>query len=318
MHRLAVVAVPPVTSFELSIPDIVFGQARVGAAAAYEVVCCAADPGPVDGIGGLGLTVDRGLDALAGAGTVLVAGGVDLASPEPRVAAALTAAHAAGARLVAPSCAGAFLLAGCGLLTGRRVAIGPQLADRFRRRHPDVTVTDALFVDDAGVYTCAGHAAAIDLCLHLVGRDHGAAVAGAVARGLAVAAPRPASATPPTEPVAGLAATSLARTREWMLTRLGEPVQLTDLARHANTSVRTLTRRFRAETGSSPLRWLLARRLDEARRLLECTDLPVEAVARRAGLGTADSLRAHFHRELGRTPSSYRAGYRTAPATTTS
>ncbi|BCJ35150.1 AraC family transcriptional regulator [Actinocatenispora thailandica] len=310
MHRLAVVAVPPVTSFELSIPDIVFGQARAGAEPAYEVVCCTADPGPVPGIGGVGLTVDRGLDALAGAATVLVIGGADLAPPAAPVVAALRAARAAGARLVAPSCAGAFLLAGCGLLAGHRAAVGPQLAERFRRRHPDVTVSETLYVADAGVYTCAGHAASIDLCLHLVGADHGAAVAGAIARALAVSPPRPAEAAPPAEPVAPPPAVSLASTREWMLARLGEPVALAELARHANTSVRTLTRRFRAETGSSPLRWLLARRLDEARRLLETTDLSVDAVARRAGLGTADSLRAHFARELGRTPSSYRAGHR--------
>ncbi|HEY3502424.1 MAG TPA: helix-turn-helix domain-containing protein [Actinocatenispora sp.] len=310
MHRVAVLAAPPVTSFELSVPDLVLGQARVGPAPAYEVVFCAVEPGPVPGVGGVGIAVTRGLDAVAGAGTVLVIGGADLAAPDPRVGAALVAARAAGARLVAPSCAGAFLLGAAGLLAGRTAAIGSGLATEFRRRYPEVTLTDGLFVADGGVYTCAGHAAAIDLCVHLVAADHGAAVAGALARALAVAPPRPAEATPPAEPVPAEPVASLAATREWALARLADPLQLSDLARHANTSVRTLTRRFRAETGLSPQRWLLARRIDAARRLLETTDLPVEAVARRAGLGTADSLRAHLAREVGGTPSAYRARFR--------
>lgn len=312
MHRVAVLAVPPVTGFELSVPDLVLGQARVAGAPAYEVVFCAVDPGPVPVLGGMGVTVPRGPDALAGAQTVVVIGGADLGPPDPRVRTALTTAYASGARLVAPSCAGAFLLASAGLLDGRAAAIGAGLADRFRREYPGVVVTDRLFVAADDVYTCAGHAAAVDLCLHLVAADHGAAVAGALAGGLAVPPPRPADATLPAAPVPAVPEASLTGTREWALGRLAEPIRLTDLARHANTSVRTLTRRFRRETGLSPLRWLLARRIDAARRLLETTDLPVETVARRAGLGTADSLRAHFARELGRTPSAYRAGFRAA------
>ena len=304
MHRVAVLAVPPVTSFELSVPDLLFGQAG------YEVTFCAAAPGPVQTLGGLAVSVPHGLDALTGADTVLVIGAADLASAEPAVAAAL---RAVTGRVVALSCAGTFLLAEAGLLAGRAASVGAQLADELRRRYPSVRVTDALYVGDGGVYTCSGHAAAIDLSLHLISVDQGAATAGRLARALSTAPLRPADTPPvPEDPVP--VDMSLAATRAWALGRLGEPLSLADLAGHAATSVRTLTRRFRAETGMSPQRWLLAQRLDAASRLLETTDLPIETIARRAGLGTADSLRTHFARRHGYPPSAYRARF-SSPAT---
>ncbi|NBH08514.1 helix-turn-helix domain-containing protein, partial [Amycolatopsis sp. SID8362] len=160
----------------------------------------------------------------------------------------------------------------------------------------------------------AGLAAGIDLCLHIVRSDYGAAVANTVAR-LAVVAPvRPGGQAQfidaPAPPERG---TSLAGTRAWALEHLHEPLGLTDLARHATTSIRTLTRRFRAETGLSPLQWLLQQRIDRARELLESTDLPLGEVAARSGIGTVDSLRQHLAKKTGLTPTGYRASFTRAP-----
>jgi transcriptional regulator GlxA family with amidase domain len=167
-----------------------------------------------------------------------------------------------------------------------------------------------LYVEDGNVLTSAGLSAGIDLCLHLVRSDYGAATANAVAR-LVVAAPvRPGGQAQfiatPLPPETG---TSLAATRTWALDRLHEPLTRADLAAHARTSVRTLTRRFQDETGLSPLQWLLNQRVLRAQELLETTDLPMNQVAQLSGLATTDSLRQHLSRRTGLTPSAYRAAF---------
>jgi transcriptional regulator GlxA family with amidase domain len=171
-----------------------------------------------------------------------------------------------------------------------------------------------LYVEDGPILTSAGLAAGIDLCLHIVRTDYGAAVANAVAR-LAVVAPvRPGGQAQFIEsPLPPETGTSLATTRAWALERLHEPLTLADLAAHTSTSVRTLTRRFHAETNLSPLQWLLHQRIDRARELLEATDLPMDEVARRSGFGSADSLRQHVLRRVGLTPSAYRAAFTRTP-----
>lgn len=312
MHRVAVVAVPPITPFDLSIRELVLGAAEVGGAPGYEVRTVTADPGPVASTGGsFGVFVPHGLDVLEEADTVVVTGTGARVDADPRVLVALRAAAARGAR-VASICTGAFVLAQAGLLDGRAATTYWVYSQEMRRRFPAVDVRpDVLYVEDGPVLTSAGLAAGIDLCLHLVRTDHGAAVANAVAR-LAVVPPLRAgaqaqqvrSAVPP------VASLSLAATREWAAQRLEQPLGAADLAAHARVSVRTLNRRFAAETGTSPLRWLLQQRVDRARELLEATDLPVEEVARRSGMGSADSLRAHLSREIGLTPTQYRAGHR--------
>jgi transcriptional regulator GlxA family with amidase domain len=162
--------------------------------------------------------------------------------------------------------------------------------------------------------TSAGLAAGIDLCLHIIRTDHGAAVANTIAR-LAVVAPvRPGGQAQFVSVVVPSAApTALDETRAWALTRIQDKLTLADLARHANTSIRTLNRRFRDETGLSPLQWLLQVRVDRARELLETTDLPVGIVAHRSGLGTVDSLRDHLAHKTGLTPSAYRAAFTHSP-----
>ncbi|GAA2641721.1 helix-turn-helix domain-containing protein [Nonomuraea recticatena] len=304
MHRIAVVIVPPVMSFDVSIPHMVFGDAS-----GYEIGVCTAVPGRLDTVGGPQIHVPDGLGLVKGADTVIAvgSGGEDA---DPRTLDALRTAHAEGAR-IASLCTGAFVLAQAGLLDGRDATTHWGLTGDLAARYPSVNVRpDVLYVEDDGVFTSAGAAAAIDLCLHLVRLDFGAAAANAAAR-LAVVAPvRPGGQAQFIEtPLPPERGTSLAATRAWALARIDRPLTLKDLAAHASTSVRTLTRRFHAETGLSPLQWLLHRRVDRARELLETTDLPMDQVAERSGLGSADSLRKHLTTRAGLTPTAYRATF---------
>jgi transcriptional regulator GlxA family with amidase domain len=230
--------------------------------------------------------------------------------PPPDVLDALRAAADRGARVVSV-CTGAFALAAAGLLDGRRATTHWADAGELARRHPEVAVDpDVLYVDEGAVLTSAGVAAGIDLCLHLVRRDHGAAAAARIARRMVVAPHREGGQAqflhrPLPPPGTGLSATCA-----WAVERLAEPLTVADLARHAGWAPRTFARRFVAETGTTPLRWLAAQRLLEARRLLEATDLPVDLVAERCGLGTAANLRLHLARDAGMTPTAYRRAYR--------
>jgi transcriptional regulator GlxA family with amidase domain len=257
---------------------------------------------------GPSLHVERGLDALAEADTVLVPGFDPTAWPPPvAVLDALRAAHARGAR-VASICTGAFVLAEAGLLDGRRATTHWRYAAQLAERYPAVAVDpDVLYLDEGDVLTSAGVAAGIDLCLHLLRRDHGAEAANAAARQTVVAPHRSGGQAQFIErPVPAGTDGGLEGTRTWALERLAEPLTVARLARHAHTSERTFNRRFRAETGTTPLRWLLTQRIDHARRLLEASDLPVETVAQRCGFGSGASLREHFRRATATTPTAYR------------
>lgn len=307
MHRVATVVVQPVLSFDVSIPLMVFHSTTH-----YDVQVCAARPGPMATAGGPDIVVPYGLEALEGADTVIAVGSGGEQAPA-EVLDALRKAAARGAR-IASLCTGAFVLAQAGLLDGRRATTHWGLAGELATRFPAVDVQpDLLFVEDGGMYTSAGAAAAIDLCLHLVRVDYGAAVANAVARRAVVPPVRPGGQSQFIEtPLPHDRGTSLAATRAWALEHLDRPMTLADLAGHAKTSVRTLTRRFRAETGLSPLQWLLQRRIHRARELLETTELPMDQVARQSGMGSADSLRKHMAGHVGLTPTAYRAGFNRA------
>ena len=310
MHRIAVLAVAPVATFDLSIPELVFGSAEAGGAPAYEVLICTLVPGPVDSTGSLRVLVPHGLEVLERADTVLVAGSGSRADADPRVLAALRASAGRGAR-IASICTGAFVLAQAGLLDGRSATTYWVQAGALAHRYPAVRVLpDVLFVEDGPVLTSAGLTAGIDLCLHMVRSDHGAAVANAVARLTVVSAVRHGGQGQAVQaPVAAADGSSLAATRGWALGRLHEPVSLAELAAHAGVGVRTLNRRFLAETGVSPLQWLLVQRIERARELLESTALSAEQVARRSGFGGGDSLRRHLLRRTGMTPRAYRAAF---------
>ena len=215
------------------------------------------------------------------------------------------------ARLVS-ICTSAFVLAAAGLLDGRSATTHWLHAERFRTLFPRVALNpDVLFVDNGDVLTSAGNAAGIDLCLHLVRRDHGAEVAARCARRGVVAPFRDGGQSQFIErPLPEVTDAGTGPTREWAIGRLSEPLTLAELAEHARMSVRTFTRRFRAETGQSPAQWLIHQRVQLALTLLASTDLPVGRVATEAGFGTSTSLRQHLHTAVGVAPLAYRRTFR--------
>jgi AraC family transcriptional regulator, transcriptional activator FtrA len=231
--------------------------------------------------------------------------------PDPALSAALRAAHDAGARIAA-LCTGAFVLAGAGLLDGRTAATHWMHAQELARLHPHVNVrSDVLYVDDGQVLTSAGKTAALDLCLHLVHRDHGASAANGLARRLVVASHRPGGQAqfiaPPPDP---RVTERLGPALDWARTHLDKPLTVQDLARESGLSTRQLARRMHAEVGLSPLGWLHHQRITRAQDLLERTEASVEQIAVRCGMGTATTLRRHFHRTVGVSPTAYRTAFR--------
>jgi len=228
----------------------------------------------------------------------------------PTEVSALLQRAAGSARLVS-LCTGAFVLAAAGILDGRPATTHWLYTERFRRLYPAVRLDpDVLFVDDGDVLTSAGNAAGIDLLLHLLRRDHGSEVANRVARRSVVAPWREGGQSQFVErPVPADDDSGTAATRAWAVERLGDPLTLADLAGHARMSIRTFTRRFREETGTSPQQWLAAQRLARARQLLESTDHPVDRIAADAGFGTAASLRGQLRASIGVSPLTYRRTY---------
>ncbi len=306
-HRIVVLALPGVLLLDLGIPVQTFGPDPH-----YRVTVCT-DPsaGPVLS-GGFTVTAPAGLEALEDADTVVVPGYEDPDAPVPDTAlAALRAAHARGARLVS-ICTGAFALAATGLLDGRPATTHWRDADALRRRHPRIDVRpNLLYVDDGDILTSAGVTAGVDLCLHIVRRDFGAAAANARARSLVAPPQRPGGQAQFVERFRPAArGDDLAAVRAWMLDNLDQRHTVDELADRAHMSRRTFIRRFQQETGTSPMAWLTAARLDWARELLETTTTPVEQVARLSGLGSPAAFRAAFHRHVGTAPADYRATFR--------
>jgi transcriptional regulator GlxA family with amidase domain len=319
-HRIAVLALDNVVAFDLGVPAQVFGAARSAAGRRlYRITTCTPDGGPIRTTAGFQVVPDHDLSVIADADTVIVPGihdGPPLTdgTVAPSVAAALVAAHDRGARVMS-ICTGASVLAAAGLLDGRPATTHWRYTDRFRRLYPDVKLDpDVLFVDDGTVLTSAGVGAGIDLCLHVIRRDHGSEVANRAARRCVVPPWRDGGQAQYIErPLPRTMAATTADTRGWALSRLQDPLTLRALAAHASMSVRTFTRRFRAETGVSPTRWLREQRIDRARLLLETTHLSVDQVARQAGFGTATSLRQHLNAAIGVAPIAYRRTFAGVP-----
>ncbi|MET0424516.1 MAG: helix-turn-helix domain-containing protein [Actinoplanes sp.] len=314
-HEIGVLVLDGVVGFDLGTATQVFSAARdADLNRLYRIRVCSA--GPVRSASHYTIVPDHGLDILATADTVIVPG-VDSGGPvtdgtlPPEAREALLAAAARGARIVS-ICTGAAVLAAAGLLDGRPAATHWNWGDRIIGLYPQVQWNlDVLFVDDGDVLTSAGVGAGVDLCLHIVRSDHGAEVANRAARRCVVPPWRDGGQAQFIErpvPVAGHTGTET--TRSWALDRLADPVTLEEMAEHARMSVRTFTRRFRSETGMSPRQWLLRQRVAHAQLLLESTDLPVESVARRSGLGSATALRQHLQATIGVAPTAYRRTFR--------
>ncbi len=311
MHRVVALVLPQVVAFDLAVPAQVFGHSDEGERYCFEV--CTPAPGLVSTTAGFAVSVSLGLDALRAADTVVVPGYSPHDEPAPDVLDALRTAAARGTRIVSV-CTGAFALAAAWMLDDRRATTHWRDAAELAARYPRVRVdADVLYIADEAVMTSAGIAAGIDLCVHLVRTDHGERFAAEVARRMVVAPHRGGGQAQFLQRPAPPSGTGLAATCAWAMEHFAQPLSVTDLARHAGWAPRTFARRFLAETGTTPQRWLTAQRLLEARRLLEITDLPIDQIAHRSGLGTAANLRLQLNRDAQTTPGAYRRLYQATP-----
>jgi transcriptional regulator GlxA family with amidase domain len=303
-HRVAVVVLPGAIPLEFGTAAQIFGRDP-----RYHLTVCAEDRTVAVPSYGFTINTPAGLEGLKRAQTVIVPGYEDVeATVSSAILDALRVAHARGVRLVS-ICTGAFALAAAGLLDGRPATTHWRWTDELQRRHPHVEVLpNRLFVDDGDILTSAGVTTGIDLCLHLIRRDYGAAAANTRARALVAPPQRHGGQAQFVERLRPEATgDQLGPLRDWMLEHLALPLNLDTLARRAHMSRRTLTRRFREETGLPPMSWLTDARIDRARELLEATSEPVENIGRLTGLGAPASVRAVFHRRIGTSPQEYRS-----------
>lgn len=311
-HRVVVLAQNGAYPFDLGIPARVFGSID----GAYEVSLCTPTGGAITTNAGFDVVPSVGVEELRTADTVIVAP-VDPQFLRPAIDDEVRTALSLiprSARVVS-ICTGVFTLAGAGMLTGRTVTTHWQCETLFRRWYPTVDLDEnVLFIDGGDVLTSAGAAAGIDLCLHLIRIDHGAEMATTAARRCVVAPHRDGGQAQFIErAVPDAVDASTSETREWALARLGEPLTIAQLAKHAHMSERTFIRRFRAETGLAPRKWLTGQRLAFARELLETTDLGIDKIAAAVGYATATSLRNHLSAALGVSPMAYRHTFQAAP-----
>ncbi|MDX6743838.1 GlxA family transcriptional regulator [Actinocorallia sp. A-T 12471] len=308
MHTVAVLALDKLIPFDLATPIEVFTRTRLpDGRPGYRVRVCAERP-EVDA-GAFTLRAPWGLDGLRGADTVIVPGTATPTAPlPPAVRDALREAARAGTRL-ASICTGTFPLAATGLLDGLRATTHWAAADLLAAAHPDIEVDpDVLYVDNGRVLTSAGAAAGLDLCLHLIRRDYGSAVAADAARLSVMPLEREggqAQFIVPDHPPAPQGAT-LEPLLAWLQDHLDRDLALTDIAAQAGTSTRTLIRHFREQTGTTPLQWLHRARIRRSQHLLETTDHPVERIAAQVGFRSPAAFRDRFKRTTGVTPHTYR------------
>ncbi|MFC7896007.1 GlxA family transcriptional regulator [Streptomyces sp. NPDC057381] len=317
MHSVAILVLDDVVPFDMAAPMQAFDWTRLpDGRAPYRVRLCAESPEVRTH--GLGLRVDQGLEALESADTIIVPGRSDESGPpSERVLAALRRAAGAGTR-IASVCVGAFVLAEAGLLDGLRATTHWIAAAELARRHPRVRVEpDVLYVDNGQILTSAGAAAGLDMCLHMIRRDLGSAVAAHAARMCVV----------PLEREGGQAqfivheyppvprGSDLEPLLEWIEDNLAGEITLGALAARSGMSERTFSRRFREQTGTTPLQWLLRARVRRAQYLLENGDHSVERIARQAGFGSPTAFRERFRRVVGTTPHAYRAAFHGKSAT---
>jgi transcriptional regulator GlxA family with amidase domain len=275
-HRVAVLLLEGAKALDVGIASHVFGKRP---SMPYETRVCGESAGVIEGPNGLDYAVSHGLES--------------------------------GARIAAIS-TGAFTLAAAGLLDGGRATTHWHYTHVLQERYPGIDVDeDVLFVDSGQVLTSAGAASGIDLCLHIIRRDHGVGLANHVARRL-VSAPYRSGGQAQYVPhsIPEPLGDAFAATRTWALEHLDEDLTLARLAEQANVSPRTFSRRFTADTSRTPMQWVMRARIDRARELLERTDLTVTQIANRTGLHSDANLRRHFHAVLGTSPTAYRAAFR--------
>lgn len=313
-RRVVVLAYDGLCTFEFGVATELFGLPRPEFGQdwyTFEIVSC--DAGPLRMLGGVTLEVPTDLRRLRSAGTIVVPGWRDpTEAPSDDLVSALRAAHARGARVMS-ICSGVFVLAAAGLLDGRAATTHWRYADLLATMHPSVDVRpDVLYVESGAILTSAGSAAGIDAGLHLIRSDYGASIANHVARRLVVPPHRDggqAQFIP--DAVPARSGPTVGGLLEWAAANLHRSLSVDDLARHAHLAPRTLARRFAAEVGTTPHKWLVHQRLAVAQRLLETTDRGIDQIARDVGFGTAMTMRSHFQRSLRTTPMAYRKRFAT-------
>jgi AraC family transcriptional activator FtrA len=314
-RRVAALAYDGLGTFEFGIVVELFGLRRTGLGVTwYQFEACSVERGPIHAAGGIQVQVRRGLRAFEQAGTIVIPGWkIDEPSP-PALIHALRRAHSAGARLVS-ICSGVFVLAATGLLDGKRVSAHWRHADRLMARYPKLHVEpDVLYVDEGSILTSAGSTAGIDLGLHIIRLDYGAEIANEIARRLVMPPHREGGQAQYVRdsgrsPLEG----GLAPVIAWAQEHLARPLSVEDFARKARMSARTFARRFREQTGTTPHQWLNHQRLFAAQRRLETTEESIDQIAEAVGMQTAVTLRQHFSRALGTTPTAYRRRFRLQP-----
>lgn len=277
----------------------------------YDFGVCAEERGPVRAMGGVTVAVRHGLGLLDRADTIIIPGWRDATERPPRaISEKIRRAYERGARLCS-ICSGVFVLAAAGILDGKRVTTHWRYADLLAKRFPNIRVEpDALYVDEGQIVTSAGSAAGLDMLIHLVRRDFGAKVANQVARRLVIPPHRQgdqAQFVP--RPVSADERGRLAKLLDWVRSHLDDAHTIASLASRTSMSTRTLQREFKAATGESAYRWLLRERVERAKELLEQKSVSMRQVAELVGIGSLESLRHHFKRQVGTTPSTYRARF---------
>ncbi|RRQ29046.1 helix-turn-helix domain-containing protein [Rhodococcus sp. Eu-32] len=312
MHRVVVFVRDGLLGMEFGSVHRLFGQAvSESGEKLYDVVTCTTTPGPVRTDTDVRIHVSQGLDALVDADTVIVPAS-DLDYGPKSSSGTEIFDHIPPEARIASICTGAFVLAAAGLLDGRRATTHWASADQFRALYPQVHLEpNVLYTHDGNILTAAGEASGIDLCLYMIRQDFGASVANRVARGTVVPPHRSGGqAQYIGTPVPRTTTTSTASAQEWALANLRHDLTIEVLAQRQSMSVRTFARRFTAEVGVSPAKWITQQRLHRARELLENTDHTVDRIAEEAGFGTATSMRQQLMAEIGVTPSAYRATFR--------
>ena len=316
MRTVAVIALPDVAVFELGVLCELFGYDRsADGLPTYDFAVCTPDGGPVRTHAGFTITPSHDLAPVERADLVAI-GPYDIdRDPPAEVLDALRRAHQRGAWVMSV-CTGAFALGAAGLLDGRRCTTHWRHTDELIARYPTAKVDpDVLYVVDDNVLTSAGTAAGVDAGLHLIRAEHGSAVATMLARRMVVPPHRDGGQAQFIDtPVGAVECETLQPVLARVLATLEEPHTVESMAELAHMAPRTFARRFRAETAMTPHDWLTGQRMLLARRLLEESDLGVDAIAARSGFGSAATLRHHFGHRLSTTPQAYRTTFKTRAA----
>jgi AraC family transcriptional activator FtrA len=315
-HRIAIIVPRSFTLFGLAAAVEAFAYPRPELDLDwYEVRICSAEPGPAQALDGLFTAhIEHGMEAVDQAQTVVAPQADTLDHPADQVVLdAVRRAHERGARLVS-FCTGAFVLAAAGVLDGREAATHWKFAARLARDYPRVRVNDqVLYIDDGQILTSAGTAAAVDLSLHILRKDHGARVARHIARSMVVPPHRDggqAQFVMSPIPEAAMSQDGVHRALQHASAHLDQTLGLSEMAALAFMSTRNFSRRFREVTGTTPSKWLLSQRLTRVRELLEETDEPIERIAQLTGFGSAVTLRQRFAQTLRTSPTAYRKAFR--------